>query len=57
MGLTQGAFIELREGVMMCQLGTGIILMYGQKLSFWVGILGWIVRGRRTDRVSQFMQG
>lgn len=42
---------------MMCQLGTGIVLMYGQKLNFWVGILGWIVRGRRTDRVSQFMQG
>lgn len=37
-------FLELRRGMMMCQVGAGIMPIYGQKLSLWVGTLGWVAR-------------
>jgi hypothetical protein len=37
--LRKGCFIELRQGVVSCQPGAGIVPMYDQKLSPWVGTL------------------
>lgn len=30
-----------RQGVIMCQLGAGIVSIHSQKLSPWVDTLGW----------------
>lgn len=46
--------LELQGGVMPYQLGAGIVSTHGQKLSPWVGSLGWVAGdGETRSDVSQ----